>query len=142
LHPALLVRQISPRGGFFQDDGMSIDSSRERILCRLEDIPDGRSRGFLPVNRDDRLFVVRRGQHIHAYINSCPHNWRPLDYAQDQFLSANGSEIVCYAHGAHFSIDSGECIAGVCMGQALIAVPARVDNGMILIPLELPQAPE
>jgi nitrite reductase/ring-hydroxylating ferredoxin subunit len=121
---------------------MSVDSSKEQVLCRLEDIPDGRSRGFLPVNRDDRLFVVRRGQRINVYINSCPHNWRPLDYAQDQFLSANGSEIVCYAHGAHFSIDSGECIAGVCMGQFLIPVLARVDNGMILIPLDLPQAPD
>jgi nitrite reductase/ring-hydroxylating ferredoxin subunit len=57
-------------------------------------------------------------------------------------LSANGSEIVCYAHGAHFSIDSGEYIDGVHMGRFLIPVPARVDNGMILIPLELPRAPE
>jgi nitrite reductase/ring-hydroxylating ferredoxin subunit len=57
-------------------------------------------------------------------------------------LSANGSEIICYAHGAHFSIDSGECINGVCKGQFLIPLPARVDNGMILIPLELPRAPE
>jgi nitrite reductase/ring-hydroxylating ferredoxin subunit len=117
-------------------------SSDERALCRLEDIPDGRARGFLPVNRDDRLFVVRRGDRIRAYVNSCPHNWRPLDYAQDQFLSADGREIVCYAHGAHFSIDNGECIAGVCVGAFLIPVPARVDNGMILIPQELPQTPE
>jgi len=121
---------------------MSIDSSSERILCRLEDIPDGRARGFLPRNRDDRVFVIRRGERIKAYINSCPHNWRPLDYAQDHFLSADCREIVCYAHGAHFSIDSGECTDGVCMGQFLIPVPARVDNGMILIPLELPQTPE
>ena len=120
---------------------MSIDASRERILCRLEDIPDGRARGLLPLDRDDRLFVVRRGQRIDIYLNSCPHNWRPLDYAQDQFLSANGREIVCYAHGAHFSIDSGECIDGVCIGQFLIPVPSRVDNGMILIALELPQIP-
>jgi nitrite reductase/ring-hydroxylating ferredoxin subunit len=117
-------------------------SSGERVLCRLEDIPDGRARGFLPVNRDDRVFVVRRGDRIRAYVNSCPHNWRPLDYAQDHFLSADGREIVCYAHGAHFSIDSGECIDGVCIGASLIPVPARVDNGMILIPLELPQTPE
>ena len=117
-------------------------ASGERVLCRLQDIPDGSARGFLPVNRDDRLFVVRRGDCIRAYINSCPHNWRPLDYAQDQFLSADGREIVCYAHGAHFSIDSGQCTDGVCIGESLIPVPARVDNGMILIPLELPQTPE
>jgi hypothetical protein len=30
----------------------------------------------------------------------------------------------------------------VLKGTALIPVPARVDNGMILIPRELPQTPE
>jgi nitrite reductase/ring-hydroxylating ferredoxin subunit len=114
----------------------------ERVLCRLEDIPDGHARGFLPHNREDRLFAVRLGQQVRVYINSCPHNWRPLDFAQDRFLSADRQEIVCYAHGAHFSIDSGECTAGVCLGDSLIPVPARVEDGIILIPLDLPQAPE
>jgi hypothetical protein len=30
----------------------------------------------------------------------------------------------------------------VCLGEFLIAVPARIENGMILIPLDLPQTPE
>jgi nitrite reductase/ring-hydroxylating ferredoxin subunit len=114
----------------------------ERILCRLLDIPDGHARGFMPINREDRLFAVRRGDHVRVYINSCPHNWRPLDFAQDRFLSGDGHDIVCYAHGAHFSIDTGECTEGVCVGEFLIPVPARVENGMILIPLALPQIPE
>jgi nitrite reductase/ring-hydroxylating ferredoxin subunit len=116
--------------------------SRERILCRLQDIPDGHARGFNPVNREDRLFAVRRGSAVRVYLNSCPHNWRPLDFAQDRFLSADGHDIVCYAHGAHFSIDTGECTDGVCLGQFLITVPSRIEDGMILIPLELPQTPE
>jgi nitrite reductase/ring-hydroxylating ferredoxin subunit len=114
----------------------------ERALCRLDEIPDGQARGFLPRNREDRLFAVRRGPQVRVYINSCPHNWRPLDFAQDRFLSADCHDIVCYAHGAHFSIDSGECTSGVCLGEFLIPVPARVEDGIILIPLELPQAPE
>jgi nitrite reductase/ring-hydroxylating ferredoxin subunit len=113
-----------------------------RALCRLDDIPDGNARGFLPVNHEDRVFAVRRGDSVRVYINLCPHNWRPLDYAPDRFLSGDGREIVCYAHGAHFAIDSGVCTAGVCEGESLIAVPARVENGIILIPLELPQLPE
>jgi len=121
---------------------MSVDTSRERILCRLEDIPDGHARGFMPVHREDRLFAVRRGERVHIYINSCPHNWRPLDFAQDQFLSGDGRQIICFAHGAHFSIDTGECIDGVCEGEFLIPVPSRVENGMIVIPLELPPTPE
>jgi nitrite reductase/ring-hydroxylating ferredoxin subunit len=114
----------------------------ERALCRLEEIQDGHARGFLPHNREDRLFAVRRGQQVRVYINSCPHNWRPLDFAQDRFLSADCRDIVCYAHGAHFSIDTGECTAGVCLGEFLIPVPVRVEGGIILIPLELPQVPE
>ena len=114
----------------------------DRVLCPLEDIPDGRARGFLPVNREDRLFVVRRGERVYAYLNSCPHNWRPLDFAQDQFLSGSGRDIVCYAHGAHFAIESGECTDGVCIGEHLIPVPARIENGMIVIPRELPRHPD
>jgi nitrite reductase/ring-hydroxylating ferredoxin subunit len=121
---------------------MSATHDGERILCRLEDIPDGHARGFMPVNREDRLFAVRRGASVRVYINSCPHNWRPLDFAQDRFLSGDGHDIVCYAHGAHFSIETGECSDGVCQGEFLIAVPARVEDGMILIPIELPQTPE
>ena len=117
-------------------------SRSERVLCRLQDIPDGQARGFLPVNREDRLFVVRRGAEVRVYVNSCPHNWRPLDFAQDRFLSGDGREIVCYAHGAHFSIDTGRCTDGVCLGESLIAVPARIEDGMILIPTELPPTPE
>ena len=112
------------------------------MLCRLEDIPEGQSRGFLPHHRQDRLFAVRRAGTVRVYVNSCPHNWGPLDYAQDRFLSPDGSEIVCHAHGARFSIDSGHCTAGACEGQSLIAVPACIEDGMILIPLDLPQLPE
>jgi nitrite reductase/ring-hydroxylating ferredoxin subunit len=114
----------------------------ERVLCRLQDLADGQARGFMPLNREDRVFAVRRGDAVHVYLNSCPHNWRPLDFAQDRFLSADGREIVCYAHGAHFAIESGICTAGVCQGESLIAVPVRVEDGMILIPLELPATPE
>jgi nitrite reductase/ring-hydroxylating ferredoxin subunit len=121
---------------------MAFDTEREQMLCRLEDIPDGRARGFLRQQRDDRVFAVRRGARIRVYMNSCPHNWRPLDFAQDQFLSGDGCEIVCYAHGAHFAIDSGECTDGVCVGEFLIPVAARVEDGMIIIPRQLPQLPE
>ncbi|MGH8230372.1 MAG: Rieske (2Fe-2S) protein [Steroidobacteraceae bacterium] len=112
------------------------------MLCPLTEIADGQARGFVLVNREHRVFVIRRGEQVHAYLNSCPHNWRPLDYAPNRFLSADRSQIVCYAHGAHFAVDSGRCVSGVCLGASLIPVPARVDNGMILIPIELPRIPE
>lgn len=101
-------------------------------LCRLDDIAEGAARGFDPdAHGEDRFFVVRRGDSVHAYLNLCPHNGRPLDYAQDHFLSGDGSEIVCHAHGAHFAIDSGRCTAGACLGRALTRLPVYVRDGQV-----------
>jgi len=111
-------------------------------LCALEDIPDGGARGFLPnARREDRLFAVRRGDRVHAYLNTCPHNWVRLEWAKDQFLAARGGDIVCFAHGAHFRVEDGVCHAGICEGEQLIQVPVTVVDGAVLVPAELPPAP-
>jgi nitrite reductase/ring-hydroxylating ferredoxin subunit len=109
-----------------------------RVLCQLGDVPDGRARGLLREGNDDLVFAVRRGEQVYVWLNDCPHNHRPLEYRQDQFLSADGGHIVCYAHSAHFEIESGHCFAGPCEGQHLVKVPARVVEGQVLIPAELP----
>lgn len=120
---------------------MSIDLNKERILCRLEDIPDGKSKGFLPQRREDQIFAVRHGTQVFIYLNSCPHNWRPLDFARDRFLGGDDRDIVCYAHGAHFDIPNGHCTYGPCLNEELIKVPFRIEDGAIIIPLELPRIP-
>ncbi len=103
-----------------------------RALCRLDDIPDDGARGFLPDDRgDDRVFVVRRGRRVYAYRNVCPHNGVGLEYAKDRFLNADGSEIVCYAHGAHFAIEDGLCTFGPCFGDRLGSLPAQVRDGVV-----------
>ena len=115
----------------------------EQILCTLAELPDGGARGFLPDgHREDRLFAVRRGMAVYVYLNTCPHNWRPLDWAKDRFLACPGGDIVCFAHGAHFDVPSGECIAGVCQGDHLIPVPVRCEEGQLIIPAVLPAQPE
>jgi nitrite reductase/ring-hydroxylating ferredoxin subunit len=115
----------------------------ERILCLLAELPEGSARGFLPnAQREDQLFAVRRGAAVYVYLNTCPHNWRPLDWAKDQFQARPGGDIVCFAHGAHFDARSGECIAGVCLGDYLIAVPARTEAGQVIIPARLPSHPD
>jgi nitrite reductase/ring-hydroxylating ferredoxin subunit len=112
-------------------------------LCALDAIPDGDARGFLPnARREDRLLVVRRGDCVHAYLNTCPHNWRPLDWAQDKFLSTRGGEIVCFAHGAHFRVSDGVCVSGVCEGERLIPVPVQIEHGTVLVPVVLPDSPD
>jgi nitrite reductase/ring-hydroxylating ferredoxin subunit len=110
----------------------------ERVLCRLEEIPDGNSRGFPPAPGGfTGLFAVRRGNQVWVYVNSCPHVGLPLDPAPDRFLDAKRRWVVCSAHGARFQIEDGLCVSGPCHGESLEAVPARVDEeGRVLVPAE------
>jgi nitrite reductase/ring-hydroxylating ferredoxin subunit len=109
-----------------------------RLLCRLDDLPDGGARGLLREGFEDKLCVVRQGQEVFVWLNDCPHEHRPMEYRQDQFLSADGGHIVCFAHSAHFDIRSGHCFAGPCTGQHLVRVPCEVRDGAVWIPAELP----
>lgn len=108
------------------------------MLCRVDDIPERGARGLLRQGNDDRVFAVRLGQEVFVWLNDCPHNHRPLEYRQGQFLSADRQHIVCYAHSAHFDIRSGHCFAGPCEGEALVPVAARIDDGVVWIAAELP----
>jgi nitrite reductase/ring-hydroxylating ferredoxin subunit len=102
-------------------------------LCRVEEIPDGFARGFALPGQRRGVFAVRRGQQVHVYVNRCPHAGAELEYAKDRFLSFDRERIVCFAHGAHFAIETGACIAGPCAGQRLKRVPARIVEGCVLI---------
>jgi nitrite reductase/ring-hydroxylating ferredoxin subunit len=103
------------------------------VLCRLEDIPDGAARGFALPGKRRGVFAVRRGDHAYVYLNRCPHAGTELEYAQDRFLSADGERIVCFAHGAHFTIETGACIAGPCAGHGLKRLQTRIVDGSVLI---------
>lgn len=109
----------------------------ERVLCRLDEIPDGESRGFNPLpGAFTGLFAIRRGAKVFVYVNCCPHVGLPLDPAPNRFLDAKRTAIVCSAHGARFRIDDGECTSGPCYGESLEAVPVRVDaEGRVLVPI-------
>lgn len=104
-------------------------------ICRLDEVPDGGSRGFtveaLRGARD--IFIVRRGDTVFAYENSCPHVGTPLDWVPDQFLSADGSHIVCATHGAQFRIEDGMCFSGPCHGVRLPSIAVGVVEGMIVL---------
>lgn len=117
------------------------DPNQEQVLCRLEDIPDGNSRGFLRQDGHDRVFAVRIGADAYVYLNACPHEWVSMNFRKDYFMNGDNSEIVCYAHGAHFTIESGLCTSGPCINKALVKVPHRISAGAVIIPLTLPEIP-
>jgi len=105
-------------------------------LCRVEDIPDGASRGFDPdgVGRDT-LFIVRQGAQLHAWRDQCPHEGdTPLPWRRHAYLNARRTRIVCFAHGAQFDITSGVCVLGPCRGSALAPVELRItDSGEVCL---------
>ena len=106
-----------------------------RALCRLDDIPEGGSRGFGPAPGGfTGLFAVRRGGQVVVYVNSCPHIGAPLDWVPGRFLSLDGTRIICALHGAEFEIDSGLCTSGPCQGDRLEPVMIQIKDGMLLVP--------
>lgn len=92
-------------------------------LCAPEDLAEGQSRGFsLP---GTRVLAVRRVGRVYAYENRCPHRNTPLEWQADRFLDESGTLIQCASHGALFSIESGECVSGPCVGQELNLIPCE-----------------
>lgn len=106
----------------------------EYVLCRLDELPEGGSRGFDPEGRGQAsVFAVRYGGVVHVYADSCPHHGTPLAWRRDAYLNAAGDRIVCAAHGAQFEIDTGQCVLGPCLGDRLTAMPWQLEGGELVI---------
>ncbi len=116
-------------------------NAREVPLCRLDELPDGDSRGFDPlkVGRDS-VIVVRQQAHVIAYQNACPHvDGSPLAWRKDRYLNAERNRIICHGHGAEFDIHTGVCTLGPCLGQSLARVALRIDpNGHVFLVTDQP----
>ena len=85
--------------------------------------PEGLSETEVAIDGEMQSLIVRRsGDRVQAWLNICPHAGRRLDWAPGRFLVDKG-RLVCAAHGAKFELEQGECNAGPCRGQSLVAVP-------------------
>ncbi|MGB5427998.1 MAG: Rieske (2Fe-2S) protein [Gammaproteobacteria bacterium] len=112
------------------------------VVCQLDELNDPDSRGLvMGVNGQLRdVFIVRLGQQVFAYLNSCPHTGAPLDWMPDQFLSLDKDYIQCATHAALFRITDGYCVAGPCAGDRLTSVPVTVDAGeVVVLPRDFPK---
>ena len=101
------------------------------VLCALDDIPDPGGKGFTLAGRPP-FFVVRTGDRVRGYLNTCPHQGTPLDWKPDTFLTYDKSLIQCSTHWAKFSIEDGQCVAGPCLGKSLGSIAVRIVGGNVV----------
>ncbi|WP_245651227.1 Rieske (2Fe-2S) protein [Paramagnetospirillum marisnigri] len=104
-----------------------------KTLCPLDSIPDPGAREFKVMlgGEKRRIFVVRQGDEVFGYVNSCPHVGAPLNIEDDAFLDIFKTSILCANHFALFEIETGLCVRGPCNGRRLEAVPLEVVDGEI-----------
>ena len=102
-------------------------------LCALEELPDPGAKGFR--FRQDRSlfagFLVRQGESVSGYVDSCPHNGWPLALMDDRYLTKYGQRVICAAHGAMFRPHDGICVAGPCIDERLAPWPVVVRDGEV-----------
>ena len=104
-------------------------------LCRLDEIEDPGSKGFSVTACGEvmGIFLVRRGDRVYGYLNSCPHTGGPLDWVPDQFLDLDREFIQCATHAALFRIVDGKCVYGPCAGDRLVPVLVSVVDGEVVL---------
>jgi len=101
-------------------------------LCDLREIADPGAKSFR--FRSDRWlfagFVVRAGDLLRGYVDSCPHAGWPLGAMDDRYLTRDQAHILCAGHGALFKLD-GLCVAGPCAGDRLTDWPVALKDGAV-----------
>lgn len=84
---------------------------------------------------EDRLFagfVVRRGEAVYGYVDSCPHAGWPLAGPSGRHLTRENDLILCAGHGALFRIEDGLATSGPCAGDRLEAWAVAVADGQVI----------
>ena len=113
-----------------------------RVLCSLVD-PDTTGAKEVMLERGGKrasVFVVRHGEVVMGYVNSCPHARLPLNLWDDRFHDLTRAYILCVNHGALFEIETGLCVRGPCKGKTLATIPVRVEGDVIVVDDVLPNA--
>lgn len=104
------------------------------LVCPSEAVAEGGAR-CLQVTSEAGAFpllLVRIAGQLQAYVNACPHQYLPLDYRSATVLSADGTRLLCSAHGAMFDAATGGCLSGDA-ADGLDRVPVTEAGGEIRI---------
>lgn len=105
------------------------------FLCPASELAEGRYREFQVEHDGETLWLIatRYQGRVRAWLNLCPHQGRPLNFAPDRFLTDKDNRLVCSHHGAVFEPSTGECVAGPCKNAALREVSIDEPNGEIFV---------
>ncbi len=96
------------------------------LSLNLDQLPEQQPVAHADLQLPAEVILIRDGQQVSAWLNICPHQGRPLNYAPNKFLQTPEGYLMCAAHGATFDMKTGECVNGPCRGASLRAVPAKV----------------
>jgi len=109
------------------------------FLCRIDQLQDPGTWNVVLGEGEAELdiIVVQTEGTRHAYINSCPHQFIPLETFPNHFLTDDRKYLVCSGHGARFDLATGACISGPCLGQGLdrLAIEEKEDALYLAEPL-------
>ncbi len=108
------------------------------FVCRAGDVPSPPLglRFELPAqceNRPALLVNLGGSRGLRAFYNRCAHMELELDWNPGVFFDAANRYLMCATHGALFDPDSGRCVAGPCLGAALVALPVTVVGERVLV---------
>jgi nitrite reductase/ring-hydroxylating ferredoxin subunit len=100
-------------------------------VANIDDWPDNSS---MSINSErGELLLVKRGGEVFIYDNRCPHTGETLDPMGGSVVTLGGLTLACQRHAAEFISETGECVAGPCIGEHLVAVPFTLTNGDIYL---------
>lgn len=101
-------------------------------LCALAELADPGAKGFRFREGSSLFagFVVRAGETVRGYVDSCPHAAWPLSPLDNRYLTRSGEHILCAGHGALFTLD-GLCVSGPCGGERLYDWPVALRGGEV-----------
>jgi nitrite reductase/ring-hydroxylating ferredoxin subunit len=105
-------------------------------ICALDAIDDGVGREFEfgDGDRPFKMFIIRQGASLHAYVNACAHFGVPLNSRKDhRFVTEDRRQIICQVHYAKYAIDDGRCLSGECNGEGLKPIPVFVRDEVVII---------
>jgi nitrite reductase/ring-hydroxylating ferredoxin subunit len=105
-------------------------------ICSLEALREDAATvaSFYDGRREKSVIVVRHGMTLHAYEDSCPHQYLRLTYRGKQVLSTDGQRLRCSNHGAEFAVADGCAMSGPCRGVGLTRVPIRMaPDGCVIV---------